>query len=292
MLPFELGELRRYGWAGISAKLLLLRFAQIRSFRRASGAIFVTRYARSVVQQATGINGNFPIIPYGINQDFFRAPKAQKPLTEYSEQNPFKLLYVSKLEPYKHQWHVVEAIAQLHRAGLPVTLDLIGAPERPYLLRRLKDTIRQADADGSFIHYYGHISYQELLAAYHNADGFVFASSCENLPNIMLEAMASGLPIASAQRGPMPEALGDAGIYFNPEQPDSIANAVRKLVQDEQWRTQAAKLAYERVQAYSWERCAHETFSYLAEVAAHKLSHRSVPTPEFATLNNLSGKAK
>jgi glycosyltransferase involved in cell wall biosynthesis len=268
MLPFEFVELRRYGFSGLSAKLLLLRFAQISSFRRADGAIFVTQYARSIVQQVARLDGQYPIIPYGINPDFFQPPREQKPIQSYSIDNPFKLLYVSKLEPYKHHWHVVEAVAQLRGEGLPITLDLIGAPERPSLLHRLLATIKRVDAEGRFVHYYGHLPYRELLDAYHQTDAFVFASSCENLPNILLEAMAAGLPIASARRGPMPEALGDAGVFFDPERPESIAHAVRLLLHDHHWRRQAANAAYERVQTYSWERCARETFSFLAEVAA------------------------
>ncbi len=292
MLPFEFAELRRYGFSSLAAKYLLIRMAQIRSFRRADSAIFVTKYSRSLVKQAAGLNGEYPIIPYGINQDFLQAPREQKPLQEYSFEKPFKLLYVSKLEPYKHHAQVVEAIGQLRREGMPLRLNLIGSPETPARLRRLTDTINRVDADGNFIHYNGHVSYQELLAAYHQSDGFIFASSCETLPNIMLEAMAAGLPIASSSYGPMPEALGDAGVYFDPVNPASIATAVRRLVTDHNWRAQTAQLAYERARAYSWERCAHDTFAYLAEVAARALPHKTYPSPALIELNSLSDRAK
>jgi glycosyltransferase involved in cell wall biosynthesis len=292
MLPFELVELRRYGFSGLAAKLLLLRFAQIRSFRRANGAIFLTDYSRSTVQRVAGLKGEYPLIPYGISPLFFRPPREQKPIQHYSFANPYKLLYVSKLEPYKHHWNVVEAVAQLRSEGLPVALDLIGAPERPPLLLRLLATIKRVDAEGKFIHYRGHISYEKLVEAYHQADGFIFASSCENLPNIMLEAMAAGLPIACAQRGPMPEALGEAGIYFDPEQPPSIATAVRHLVTNHDWRAQSASLAYERAQAYSWERCANETFSFLAQVAANALSTTNRQPSELGELRGLGDSTK
>ena len=292
MLPFEFAELRRYGFSSLAAKYLLIRLAQISSFRRAESAIFVTKYSRALVKQAAGLKGDYPIIPYGINQDFLQYPREQKTLVEYSFDQPFKLLYVSKLEPYKHHSQVVEAIGQLRSEGLPVALDLIGSPETPARLRHLSDTINRVDADRNFIHYNGHISYQDLLAAYHQADGFVFASSCETLPNILLEAMAAGLPIASSSYGPMPEALGEAGVYFDPVKPESIATAVRNLVTDRSWRTRASHLAYERAQAYSWERCAHETFSYLAEVTARTLSGKSLQSSELTALSSLSDGAK
>lgn len=292
MLPFEFAELRRYGFSGLAVKYLLIRLAQINSFRRADGAIFMTQYSQSLVKKATGLTGQYPIIPYGISQDFRRLPRAQKPLLEYSVENPFKLLYVSKLEPYKHHAQVVEAMAQLRREGLPVTLDLIGSPEKSTRLQHLRTTINRVDAEGKFIRYYGHLSISELIRAYHQADGFIFASSCETLPNILLEAMAAGLPIASSSYGPMPEALGEAGVYFDPLQSESIAIAVRSLVSDHVWRAQVAHVAYERAQAYSWEQCAHDTFSYLAEVTARTLLEKTPQSTDLAALSSFSNGTK
>jgi glycosyltransferase involved in cell wall biosynthesis len=292
MLPFERAERQRYGLSLPGLKMLLLRWEQSRTFQQANGVVFLTEYARSVINQAVSIPGKQAVIPYGINARFFLAPRVQKPASSYSPKNPFKLLYVSKLEPYKHQWHVVEAVAQLHREGAPVALDLIGAPEHPALQRRLLTTIKRVDAGNAFIHYHGHIPYRELADAYHQADGFIFASSCENLPNILLEAMAAGLPIASSSYGPMPEVLGEAGAYFDPEQPESIAAAARSLVTNHLWRAQAARLAYERAKAYSWARCAHETFSFLVQVAAHAFPEADAQTSKLAELSNFGSGAK
>ena len=48
------------------------------------------------------------------------------------------------------------------------------------------------DPEHNFLHYRGSIPYADLHATYHAADAFIFASSCENLPNIMIEAMSAG----------------------------------------------------------------------------------------------------
>jgi glycosyltransferase involved in cell wall biosynthesis len=87
------------------------------------------------------------------------------------------------------------------------------------------------------------------------------------MPNILLEEMASGLPIACSNRGPMPEVLGDAGVYFDPEDPNDIARALRELIESPVLRTKLARASFGRVQRYSWRRCADETFSFLASVA-------------------------
>jgi glycosyltransferase involved in cell wall biosynthesis len=65
----------------------------------------------------------------------------------------------------------------------------------------------------------------------------------------------------------MPEVLGDAGIYFDPEDASSIARALGELITSSDLRTQLAQAAHDRAQAFSWKRCADETFGFLARIA-------------------------
>ena len=83
------------------------------------------------------------------------------------------------------------------------------------------------------------------------------------MPNILLEAMASGLPIASSSRGPMPEVLGPAGTYFDPEKPDEITGSLRDLVNDHHLRDRFARMAYERAGNFAWSTCARDTLAFL-----------------------------
>jgi glycosyltransferase involved in cell wall biosynthesis len=134
-------------------------------------------------------------------------------------------------------------------------------------MERLREVLGRLDPNETFIHCMGEVPYKKLSAVYRKADLFIYASSCENMPNILIEAMASSLPIACSNRGPMPEVLGDAGLYFDPESPQQIAGAVRALVDDHEKRSEFASRAYEYAMKYSWERCARETFSFIAGIA-------------------------
>lgn len=267
MLPFEYTEMRRYGVSPMFLKLLLLRRVQAVTFRNADGLVFLSGYARSVVERTLrGPLKNAVTISHGVDDRFQYEPRMQRAVSSCSPADPFRLLYVSDVTVYKHQWHVVEAVAALRKGGVPVTLELVG-PSYPAALRRLRGVLDERDPDGAFARYLGPVPHEELPAHYHGADLFVYASSCENLPNILLEAMASGLPIACSNRGPMPEVLGDAGIYFEPEQPEAITQALRTLVENVELRERCARLARERIRGYTWERCSRETFSFLAAVA-------------------------
>lgn len=263
LLPFEMSESRRYGLTFAFLRLFLLYFIQIHTFRKSDGVIFLNSYAQDIVLGATGkLKGKTTKISHGVNNRFYQAPKIQYNITEYNNTHPYSILYVSIVNQYKHQWHVVEAIAALRKQGLPIVLNLIG-PSYPPSLKRLNKTIDRFDKDRSWVHYHGDISFDELQAHYAKADLGLFASSCENMPNILLETMASGLPIACSNRGPMREILGSGGAYFDPEQPDEIANVLHDLIESPELRAKLAKRSYKRSQQYSWKRCADETFKFI-----------------------------
>lgn len=266
LLPFEMPELRRYGWSLRALKFLMLRLTQSRSFKRTDGVVFLTEYARDVVLNVTGkLRGEICVIPHGLNPRFDAAPKLQRDIADYNDDRPYRVLYVSIVDQYKHQWHLVEAVAALRKQGLPIRLDLIG-PAYPPALKRLNETIARVDAERRWVHYHGAVPFDELHHYYAQADLGVFASSCENMPNILLETMASGLPVACANRGPMPEMLVEAGVYFDPERPNDIARALRELIESPRQRTELAQASYQRARQFSWQRCADETLRFLVAV--------------------------
>jgi glycosyltransferase involved in cell wall biosynthesis len=175
------------------------------------------------------------------------------------------VLYVSLSMPYKHQIEVAIAVSRLRSEGIPIKIRFVGPFWGGYG-RQLTKLINRLDPKGECLLWTGGEKFEVLHDFYRNADAFVFASSCENLPNILIEAMAAGLPVACSNRGPMPEVLGEAGIYFDPDDPDSIANSLRQLASDTELRTKLADMAWQKANHYSWERCAHETFGFIARV--------------------------
>ncbi|MBF0434249.1 MAG: glycosyltransferase family 4 protein [Magnetococcales bacterium] len=270
LLPFELTELWRYGWSMFTLKLLLLRWTQSRSYHKADGLIFLTDYARRVVLDVTGdLHCKTCTIPHGLNPRFNQAPRLQRTIESYDDANPYRLLYVSIIDHYKHQWVVVEAVAALRKQGFPVVLDLVG-PAYPSALKRLNETVDRLDNARLWVRYHGAIPFDELHLQYAQADLGLFASSCENMPNILMETMASGLPIACSNRGPMTEVLGTGGIYFDPENSEDMSRALHKIITSPHLRAELAQVSYQRAQQYSWQRCADETFQFLVAVTQHK----------------------
>jgi len=273
MLPFEWTELMRYEWSVTTIKLALLRLMQTRTYQQADGIVFLTEYAKVGVKKVTGkLSAETAVIPHGMSSRFVMEPRPQKPIGAYSAVFPYRILYVSIIDQYKHQWQVVEAVAKVReQTGWPLVLDLVG-PSYPPALKRLQKSMATYDEHAKWVRYHGAVAYDVLHGIYAEADLGLFASSCENMPNIQLETMAAGLPVASSNRGPMPEILGDAGVYFDPEQPDSIGEALMQLIQLPELRSRLAQASFEKAQAYSWARCARDTFGFLVDV--HHRTHR------------------
>jgi len=266
MLPFEWIEARRYGFTLITLRIIILRWLQSKSFRSANGVIFLTDYAKEWVTKVTGeLSGKKSIIPHGLNERFQIEPKEQLEISQYSNDNPYQLLYVSIIDQYKHQWHVVDAVAKLRDIGYPVVLNLVG-PAYPASLKRLSKKINKLDKKKEYIKYHGSIPYKDLHNIYKKSHLGIFASSCENMPNILIETMAAGLPIACSNRGPMAEILGSSGLYFNPEIPNEIYNALEMFINNPKLRAEKACASFNDVQKYSWATCAEETFSFLESV--------------------------
>lgn len=270
MLPFEWAELRRFGWSAITLRLLLLRLSQSRTFRAADGVVFLTNYAAQGVTRVTGeLPGSVAVIPHGLNARFAREPRPQRPVESFSDKQPFRIVYVSIIDQYKHQWQVVEAIGRLRqRTAWPLALDLVGPAYRP-ALRKVRASMARWDPERRWVRLHGEAPHAEVHRRYAGADLGVFASSCENMPNILLETMAAGLPVACSNRGPMPEILGDAGVYFDPLAPDDIARALEHLIASPSLRVSLAAASYHAATAYSWERCARQTFAFLTETFRH-----------------------
>lgn len=263
LLSYEPGVMQSFEWGLARLRLKAILHVQNAAFRRSEGVIFLTNYASTLIQGCTGPLGNAVVIPHGVGDAFRTVGRnAESPA---GSKGPVRCLYVSPISRYKHQWEVVRAIGELRRQGLDVRLELVGAYDETGRAR-LDGQLAESDPHGRFVTLRGPVDQVSLPGILSEADVFVFASSCENLPITLLEAMAAGLPIACSNRGPMPEVARDAACYFDPENPVSIAGAISSIVRDSALRAEISTRAREVAAQYRWDRCAESTFAFIAEV--------------------------
>ena len=165
---------------------------------------------------------------------------------------------------YKHQWVVVKAVSLLRERGFNLTLSLVGGGNG-HAKTLLESAISDLQTDEPFVKLIDFIPHEYLHDLLIQQDVFIFASSCENLPITLIEGMSVGLPIACSDRGPMPEVLKNGGVYFDPEDDKSIANAIERIILSSELRMSISARAKELSQRYNWRRCSIETFQFISE---------------------------
>ncbi len=260
MLSYEKGEIQRFGFGYARFRLFILRYIQNYSLKNSEGVIFLTEYASKVIQEYCGAISNYTIIPHGVSRAF--RIDSNFGVWKDKENQSIKIIYISFVELYKHQWNVVKAIKLLRQKGYNLSINFVGGGEGK-AQKFFEKEVQIADPDKKFIKQIEFIKHNEIPFLLKQSDIFVFASSCENMPNVLIEGMSVGLPIACSNRGPMPEVLQDAGIYFDPENYITISQAIENIIINKSIRLEIAQKAKKLSEQYSWSRCANETFVFL-----------------------------
>jgi glycosyltransferase involved in cell wall biosynthesis len=268
MIPFDMRVRRSIAWGPQRLRNWILQRVMLRSMARADLTIFISDHARGVIEQLANIR-NAVTIPHGTSEAFRigneRCPRPSSlPAGDY-------LVYVSRFDVYKHHQQVVEAYASLpsdlrHRFKLL----LVGETESSQAGRVL-EFIRRAGL-GDQVQVVGAVPNNRLPAYYQHAHAVIFASSCENCPNILLEAMASGRPVLSSNVMPMPEFGGPDLAYFSPFEPKDIAQLLHRVLTDRDFAEQLGRAALERSQRYQWSGSARDTWREIFKLCANERS--------------------
>ena len=169
---------------------------------------------------------------------------------------PF-LLYVGTRGGYKNFESLLRAVASSSYVKNNFSIVCFGGgalrSEELSLIRELKL------ADGQVRHMGGG---DEVLARlYQRAAAFVCPSRYEGFGIPLLEAMSLGCPVICSNTSSIPEVVGDAGEYFDPNDPESICAAIESVLESRTRRDELITKGYGRCALFSWTRCATETLT-------------------------------
>jgi glycosyltransferase involved in cell wall biosynthesis len=141
---------------------------------------------------------------------------------ERSANGRARLLTVAQLVPKKGHAFLLEALARIRR-DRDIQLDLVGGGPLESALRELAQNL---GLDGA-VTFHGEQPKHEVAEFMRRADLFVLPSLFENLPCVLIEAMASGLPFVATEVGGVPELVDGVGAWLcPPHDPDALADAV------------------------------------------------------------------
>lgn len=181
---------------------------------RAQGVFTVSEFSRDRISEWAGIDPSaITVLGNGVGPEF----SPEGPAWAHAQRPYF--LYVGNHKPHKNTDGLITAFAN---SGLSEDFDLVltGTPDLRILrspdVRKLENRVR----------FLGSIPDGELSALYRSALALVLPSWIEGFGLPLIEAMASGTPVISSNRAALPEIGGDAALYFDPEDAESLEAAL------------------------------------------------------------------
>jgi glycosyltransferase involved in cell wall biosynthesis len=244
-------------------RLRLLRHGTTSAIAASAGTIFLSQYARDVLRHHVNIsNIRSTVIYHGATDQVSKPTCAREKF----------ILCVSHIYRYKGILELVKAYAQAvaSQPELP-KLVIAGNPyDRPYIAQ-IESLIASAGI-GDRVQFLGSVSEEELSRLYRTCEFFVFPSTIENCPNILIEALAAGCPILSSNCGVMPEVCGDAALYCDPSDITSISDSLLELHRNQLLRNTLSDRAATRATQFSWRSTAQQTLDFFSQILSGSTS--------------------
>jgi glycosyltransferase involved in cell wall biosynthesis len=197
------------------------------------------------------------VIHEGVDAHFFNPVKEEEKSairTLYDLPTPYIVFLVGTPEPRKN---LLKTVAAARLAAPHLTLVLIG-PQKP-LKSLLNDDFRN-------IKFTGIVKEEHLPALLSGAQISLYPSLYEGFGLPVLESMACGIPVITSSRGALPEIAGDAALFVDPEDMDSIVDAISELINDDVMQNRLKIDGRKRAAEFTWQKAAEETLSLYREI--------------------------
>jgi glycosyltransferase involved in cell wall biosynthesis len=246
----------------LSHKFLVPRYAA-----KAASIVAVSEVTREHVMHYLGVPPDRVTTVYSGVDDVFRSPRDPSRLEairrKYTLPERF-VLYAGAVYPPKNFTRLVRAYAEV---GPPRGIPLVVAGGENRFLS--ENELREPEALGidEWVRRPGWIEQEELAGLYTLADALLLPSLFESCGLPVLEAMASGCPVVTADRYGTKELAEHAAVLVDPESVESIAEGIRQVLDDPALRARLIAAGRTRSDAFRWSRCASETLSVLERVA-------------------------
>jgi glycosyltransferase involved in cell wall biosynthesis len=248
----------------------VLRMVLPNSLRRLDRIIAVSNWVKQELVELTRVKeSSIEVVPNGIDLTaFYPRPRNEESVVliqPFSFRRPY-VLNVSRIDhPVKNHIRLIKAFGIFKgRTNYPHRLVLAGGDSHG------AEKVKEAAAASAYrndIFFTGHFPLKSLPELYSGADIAVFPSMYEGFGLGVLEAMASDVPVACARAASLPETAGHAALYFDPLDPEDMADRMVTLTANRDTARECRRLGLAQVQSFSWDRCAERTLQVIQETA-------------------------
>jgi glycosyltransferase involved in cell wall biosynthesis len=244
-------------WLKRLAHRIVLRSA----LRRARAIIAVSQFTKSSILK------HFPWVPsekiHVVHEGLTRLPDPSNPSTPSNPSRPY-FLYVGNAYPHKNLSTLLHAFSFFHKRHPKVRLVLAGRNDIFY--ERLKKELTGMDVAPE-VEFILNPNDEDLASLYRGATLYLFPSRHEGFGLPPLEAMSFGVPVAAARRTALPEILGDAALWFDPDDIEEMVEVMEQGLVNKPLRDSLIVKGHEQVKRYSWKNMACEILTLYTSCA-------------------------
>lgn len=239
-----------------------------RAIKNAMKVITVSEYSASEIKRRLDVKPErLVVIPEGVGEEFRRVALDLVPssLQQFDLSRPY-FLHVGTVQPRKNLERLLEAYVKLfdQQDNVP-PLFLAGGKSQHFASDALADKLACPG-----IKLLGYVPDDALPYLYSRALAYVSASLYEGFGLTLLEAMACGTPVIASDIGAHQEVAGDAALYFDPTDIDSMVASLKRVCDDDELLKKLSDAGSERVKRYNWNTHVVELLSTIeSSCAAH-----------------------
>ena len=219
---------------------------------RAKAILCVSEFTASEVRRYLGVDGTRTVVTY---PDLPTLEKSDITDDSSLAVRPY-LLAVGNVKTHKNLRSLIEAFDRI-RSQIPHNLIIIGRLEG-FRNSDISVVSASKSLEGR-VRFIGYVPDEKLSCYYRDASALVFPSIYEGFGFPVLEAMAHGCPVACSNVSASPEVAGDAALFFDPFDVESIASAIIKITTDKGLRDELTRRGYTRIERFRSKDCSDKT---------------------------------
>ena len=236
------------------------------SIKGAKHIFAISKSTKGDIIKNYGVDPSKITVTYiGYDKNLFKPQpkeKIQKVKKKYKVSGDY-IIFVGTLQPRKNIEGLLKAFSNLKSDIGNLKLVIVGC--KGWLYDSIFEKVKSLRLEAKVI-FTGYVTDSDLPALISGAKAYVLPSLWEGFGIPVIEAQACGVPVVVSNISSLPEILADSGILVDPQKTDSIAEGIKKAL-NEKMRTDLVKKGFENIKRFSWEKCAKETLQVLEKVA-------------------------
>lgn len=251
---FDFGFLKHPGTLQGRDHLFLKRYVPS-TLRRASRIVVISDFMKNDLHQAFGVSlERIVVVRPAVDHGIFKAdiPEAvRKAVRKKYGLDGGYIFSLSTLEPRKNFVRLIEAYASLPgdiRAGFPLVI----AGGKGWKNKDIFDRVARLGVEKQ-VRFPGYVDEEDRAPLYREATMFALPSLYEGFGLPVLEAMACGTPVLTSPGGALPEAGGEAVLYVDPLDSESIARGISSLLTQPDLRGRLSQAGLKRAAEFEWK---------------------------------------